>query len=131
MEEVTENLDLIRQRVQRLEALLNDLLEYSRANKQAAKFTEVDSHELFQQIFTLIAAPQDFQLSIQGEMPTFTTIAPPLEQVIRNLLSNAIKHHHRHDGHIQVSCCEQDNCYEFSVTDDGPGISKDHHQQNF
>jgi len=131
MKDIPENLSLMRQRVQRLEALLNDLLAYSRANKQTNTSTTVNSREIVEDAFALLFAPPDFTLSIQGEMPTFTTMSPPFEQVIRNLLANAIKHHDRSDGKIQVNCCERRSYYEFSVTDDGPGISPDHHQQIF
>ena len=54
-----------------------------------------------------------------------------LQQVFANLISNAIKHHHREDGKIEISVQDTEIFYEFSVTDDGPGIALEYHDTNF
>lgn len=131
MDEVPDNLDLLRQRAQRLEILLNDLLAYSRVNKGPKQLTRVDSRQLISDSFSMVFAPVDFTLTLAGEFPTFDTISPPLEQVIRNLLSNAVKHHDKSKGEITVSCQTLADHYEFSIADDGPGIHEDFHQHIF
>lgn len=131
LKEVPENLRLIRTRVQRLESLLNDLLAYSRANKQESILSDVNCNEFIKDTFLLISPPTDFKLTVKGELPVLSTVSAPFEQVIRNLLSNAVKHHDRLDGHIQVSCSNDGTYYKFAIEDDGPGIKPDYHKDIF
>jgi len=131
MSEIPANLSLMRQRVRRLETLLNDLLAYSRVSRQQSELTSLDSATLFNDMFMLNAPPPDFRLTIHGALPLLSTVVAPFEQVVRNLFSNAIKHHHRPDGHIQVRCSDEGDYYRFEVEDDGPGIDSDHYEQIF
>ena len=131
MNDVSENLGLLRQRVQRLETLLNDLLAYSRVNKGPRQLTMVDTKALVKDMYAMVSPSPDFQLVLEGEFPTFETISAPFEQVVRNLLSNTIMHHDKSSGIIQVSCKELEQHYQFSVIDDGPGIHPDFHEHVF
>lgn len=131
LKEVPENLRLMRTCVQRLESLLNDLLAYSRANKQENILSEINCNEFIKDTFLLISPPADFNLTIKGEFPVFLTVSAPFEQVIRNLLNNAVKHHDKLDGHIQVSCDDDGAYYKFAIEDDGPGIKPDYHKDIF
>lgn len=54
-----------------------------------------------------------------------------LQQVFANLISNAIKHHHSSHGKIEISVRDLEHVYEFSVTDDGPGIHPELHDKIF
>jgi len=129
--EVPEYVSLMRSRVQRLETLLNDLLDYSRANRQENSLALIDTEHMINELFVLVSPPEKFNLTIQGVLPIFTTVKSPFEQVIRNLLNNAIKHHHKDNGHIKVSYIELDDFYQFSIEDDGPGIESDYYDDIF
>jgi len=129
--EVSENLTLLRSRVHRLETLLDDLLMYSRANKQEHSVSQINSKVVVEETFLLIAPPEHFSLSINGNMPSFSTAKSPFSQVMLNLLQNSLKHHDKSMGHIEVSCDEQEYFYKFSIADDGPGIPDKHHQHIF
>ena len=48
-----------------------------------------------------------------------------------NLISNAIKHHDRSDGMVTISSQDRGKFYEFSVTDDGPGIAPQYRDKVF
>lgn len=127
LNEVPENIRLMRSRVQRLDSLLSDLLDYSRANRQEYKLTQIHCNELIEELFSLIAPPKGFQLHVKGNLPDFLTVSAPFEQVLRNLLNNAIKHHDKNNGNITVSCHEEGVYYKFFIEDDGPGISHNNH----
>lgn len=129
--EVPEYVSLMRGRVQRLETLLNDLLAYSRANRQGNSLVLIDTENTINELFVLVSPPEKFNLTIHGVLPIFTTVKSPFEQVIRNLLNNAIKHHHKDNGHIQVSYIELDDFYQFSIEDDGPGIESSSYDDIF
>jgi signal transduction histidine kinase len=48
-----------------------------------------------------------------------------------NLIGNAIKHHDRPRGRVEVSFEDCGEWYEFTVTDDGPGIPSELHAKAF
>ncbi|AZQ83574.1 GHKL domain-containing protein [Colwellia sp. Arc7-635] len=132
-QDIPRNLNLIRSRVQRLEALLNDLLTYSRANKQSMELTLIDCNTMVVDSFELLSPPKEFRLTLNGELPIFSTAKSPFEQVLRNLLNNAVKHHDKSDGHIEVRCDddEDEKFYRFIIKDNGPGIESEYFEDIF
>jgi len=131
LEEVPEHLNLMCSRVQRLENLLNDLLAYSRINRQEYKLNEIDIFKVVNELIALNSPLGSFTLSVHGELPVFTTANLPLEQVFSHIISNAIKHHDKAEGRIQIRCEEVDDFYHFLIKDDGPGIKPDYHDNIF
>ena len=121
---------LLRGRVNRMEDLINGLLEYSRIGRSQVPIERVDVNNLLAEVIESLA-PSTFAIELQPNLPVFRTHKPPLRQVFYNLISNAIKHHNRSDGHIHISCQEHDDFYEFAVIDDGVGIASDYHDKIF
>ncbi|MEM9386010.1 MAG: ATP-binding protein [Pseudomonadota bacterium] len=131
-EEATDKLDMLRGRVQRLEALLDDILLYSRVGKMKEAPREVDVGALLREVIAEVAAPEDFTISVAPEMPTLQTAATPLRQIFGNLISNAVKHHDKIAGTIEIAAADSTNDeVTFSVTDDGPGIDPRYHERVF
>lgn len=126
-----EFLDLMQNRVRRMEGLIDDLLQYSRVGRVAAPKVEVNIGELLTHIIDLLAPPATFKITFAENMPTIVTTKTPLEQVFRNLINNAIKHHSREDGHIQIQYKDYNEYIEFSISDDGPGIPPQYHNTIF
>jgi signal transduction histidine kinase len=122
-EDTSENMTLLRNRVQRMDNFIDGLLEYSRAGRVKSEKTTVDVKKLLHEIIDSIAPPPTFNIKIDENMPILETEVLPLQQVFSNLITNAIKHHHRDDGTITISALESDRSYQFSVADDGVGIS--------
>ena len=130
-EETRENLTLLRGRVQRMERLLDGLLDYSRVGHTATEAETIDTRELVTDIAELLALPDGFSVEMPDAMPVLTTEKVSLEQVLRNLINNAAKHHDRDHGCITVSGSGSNDNYEFSVEDDGPGIDPEFHERVF
>jgi PAS domain S-box-containing protein len=130
-EESKRNMNLLRGRVHRLENLINGLLAYSRVGKTKSDIQSVDLKVMLAEIIDLLDVPQNFQIEIQGEMPTFVTQETPLRQVFSNLIANAIQHSHSEKGKITISALEQENNYLFSVADNGKGIDPKYHDRIF
>ncbi len=126
-----DHLRLMQSRVKRMEMLLDDLLAYSRAGRSIDEMIEVDTRELVDNIFEMARTNKPIALQILGELPVLQTRKVPLELALRNLVSNAIKHHSRPLGRVSVSACAVSNGYEFTVSDDGPGIAPEHQQRVF
>ena len=121
----------MRGRIIRMEKLLDDLLAYSRADRYQYNLGKVDVAELLDDIVRLVTPPQGFAVSLQTSLPVLITQKVPLETVLRNLINNAIKHHDRTDGQVQVAVQDLGEFFEFSVSDDGPGIAPEFHERIF
>ncbi|BAZ07368.1 sensor histidine kinase [Calothrix sp. NIES-3974] len=126
-----KQLQLLRQRVNRMESLLNALLDYSRVGRMQTEPENVDVHQLLAEIIDSLDPPRGFTIEIRTEMPTLMTKRLLLRQVFANLISNAIKHHPRDDGNVYISAIPTDKYYEFQVSDDGLGIAPEYHHQIF
>ena len=129
---IPSHMNLLRGRLRRMEHLLDDLLAYSRAGRMEGGMSQISLGALAQNVFEMQAPPDGFTLTLGDDLPTFTTLATPLEQVLRNLFSNAIKHHDRPSGILNLDWCIHDNNhYQFTVSDDGPGIPPQYHERVF
>jgi PAS domain S-box-containing protein len=113
----------LRGRVQRMEAMINGLLEYARVGRTDVQIELVSVTELLAEILDSIAPPSTFEIFLAPDLPTFHTKRLLLSQVFANLISNAFKHHDKSAGFIRISCQERGDFYEFAIADDGPGIA--------
>lgn len=126
-----DHLALLRKRVSRMEALLDDLLTYSRAGHGDVELSLIDSGALVKEIADLSNLPTGFTVTTLPGMPIFETAKAPLEQVLRNLIGNAAKHRDRDDGQVTVSAHRDGAMYEFTVADNGPGIAPEFQDRIF
>jgi PAS domain S-box-containing protein len=116
-------MELLRNRVYRMESLIDGLLQYSRVGRTEVAAEMVNVRDLLFEIVDSLAPPVTFAIEIQQTMPTLFAKQLLLSQVFSNLISNAIKHHDRPNGKIVIGAIAREDCYEFSVSDDGPGIA--------
>lgn len=127
-----EYLTTMRRRVQRMERLLDDLLDYARLTHRVGPEDDtVDGLELMQGVGDLIEVPQGFHFKVSPAFKGLTLPRMPLERVLANLASNAFKHHDRKTGTVEVTVEDFGPHYVFTVTDDGPGIPPQFHARIF
>lgn len=131
-----EHLARLQARAQRMEQLLDDLLDYSRAGRYRHPPELVDTGDLVRGIAELLSPPPGFSVEVDPAMPVIEAERVPLETVFRNLMSNALKHHHAPEqGHLRVSALppagESPAWVEFLVEDNGPGIAPEFHARIF
>lgn len=124
-------LQLLRGRVHRMEALINGLLEYSRVGRTQVSTEKVDVAALLADVLDLLDPAPGFTITIAPDMPVFQAKRLLLSQVFSNLLSNALKHHGGSTGQIVVSVGDQGKFYEFAVSDDGQGIAPEYYEKIF
>ena len=128
-----ENMTLLRNRVRRMEKLLDDLLDYSRLGKANDNRYEeiVDGHTMIDDLRLLLPPPSGVNLRFSNAFNTISVCRMPLQQVLLNLISNAIKHHDRDSGLIEIDAAQTEDGLRFSVRDDGPGIPSEFHETIF
>lgn len=127
---VRTHLNLLRGRVHRMEALIDGVLEYSRAGRVRSEPESVDTARLVQDVADLLSIPPQVRLEVGPTLPTVVTERLPLQQVLLNLIGNAVKHHRGEGDHlVRVEAVTSDDGHEFRVTDNGPGIAPAFHDR--
>lgn len=121
-EDTRAEMTLLRDRVHRMDEMINGLLEYSRAGRLEHEKETVDVHQLLHDTIDLLDPPETITISVTAPMPIIEAEVIPLRQVFLNLISNAVKHQNRPDGIIEITSHPVDQGHEFSVKDNGPGI---------
>ena len=129
-EENVEQLELMKNRVHRMEALINGLLQYSRIGRTHQSSEQVDVAKLLKEVINSLPS-KGFGIAIAPNMPIIQAKRTSLFHVFSNLIGNAIKHHHRQSGTIEISVKDVGNAYQFAVKDDGPGIAAAFHEKIF
>lgn len=119
--------------VQRMQQLINDLLEYSRVKSVTAEHEHADLEKI------LKTALKNLQLSLEENnaqvtydpLPKAVVNQSMIGQVFQNLISNAIKYRTKHNPEIHISCREKEQEFVISVKDNGIGISPENLQSIF
>lgn len=121
--EVGKHTQMLRNRIQRMEKLLDDMLVFYRAGKTDGNITRIDVAHMAKELFEIQNTKAGIHLELGDNLPVFDSLSTPFEQILRNLFSNAIKHHDLDEGVIRIDGRRLPNdFYEISVSDDGPGI---------
>jgi signal transduction histidine kinase len=129
--EPREHMTQLRARIKRLEALLNDLLNFSRAGREEADVETIDVEELILGQFNWLNIEENFELVLDTDVKSISLRRTALEQIFGNLFSNAFKHHDRGKGRLEVAVKDDGKYYMFTVADDGPGIPPEFHARVF
>jgi signal transduction histidine kinase len=119
-------LDVIPERITRIESLIDGLLEYARIGRDNSAKERVDVGGLIDELVE-ITVPKDCRVN-KIDLPVFFTEKLLLQQAFGNLISNAVKYG---NGEITISCLDIGEYYEFSVGDNGPGIPEEYHERIF
>jgi PAS domain S-box-containing protein len=125
------HMELLRGRVNRMEALIDGILQYSRAGRVRTKPETVDVDALVHDVIELIAPPKRVAINVMSGIPTIQTERVPLQQVFINLIGNAVKHAGAENPRIDVTWESRDGMLEFAVADNGQGIAPQYHERIF
>nr|QBM02867.1 adaptive-response sensory-kinase SasA [uncultured archaeon] len=129
--ESKEQMQLLLNRVDRMHNLIDGILQYSKVGRVKEEKAQVNLNELVPEIIDLIAPPQNITIAIENELPVIECEKTRIFQVFQNLLSNAVKYMDKPQGQIRVGCIEEEDCWKFSVTDNGPGIEEKYFDKIF
>ncbi len=130
-DEGKEYLHLIKMRINRLNNLIEGILQYSRAGKRMARIVPVDLNQTVDEAIFLLNPPEHFEIQIQENLPTILSDSTKMRQVFQNLISNAIKYNDKKIGKLNIGFEEKADCLYFFVADNGPGIESKYHDKIF
>jgi len=127
----TANIRLLVAQVDRMQNLINGILQYSRMVRGQEERVTLDTADAVVEAIELAAPPDNIHIEVCDGLPTLTLQRTKLVQVFQNLLSNAIKFMDKPTGRITIACQEEVEHWTFRVADNGPGIDKKHHEEIF
>jgi len=129
-----EYIDYIFEGANKMHALLEDLLAYSRlVHKKEIAVTKVDLNSTLDNINKLLSKSiDDRQAKVEiGELPTIESNPVLMHQLFQNLVANAIKFNDKQLPQVKVTCAEALDKHLFSIQDNGIGIESEYHDKIF
>jgi signal transduction histidine kinase len=117
----------------RMQALINDLLAFSRVGRTAQQREPVSCALLLAQAWANLAAEvrRTHATIEQGDLPVVLGEASLLTAVFQNLLSNALKFHGDEPPRVSVSVRRDGQYWLFSFSDNGIGIEPEYADRVF
>ncbi|MCD9149964.1 CHASE domain-containing protein [Pseudophaeobacter flagellatus] len=130
--EIKEHLQLIRERLERMENLTSGIMEFSRINYVSADLTA--SLQISRMVDDCIA---DFklrpdQIQLESAVETLSCDSTRFRRVMENLIGNAFKYHpDREAAKVDIDIEDEGDRLFVSISDNGPGIAPEHQQKIF
>lgn len=118
----------------RMRKIILDLLEYSKVGKTAFHSEKIDTNELVDDIIKLNKTLLDEQnVTVRkANLPVIFGGKTLIQQVFQNLIVNAIKYRKADENPlIAIGATEDENFWQFSVSDNGIGIDPDYFEKIF
>ena len=117
----------------RMQALIRELLEYSRINRFNTDYERVDLNEVLQMVNRALKEKIDSTdaVILAENLPSIQGNKIQLTQIFQNLIDNAIKFKGEEAPEIIISVEELPGKWEIQVRDNGIGISQEYFQRIF
>ncbi len=130
-EEGQNQMDLLKGRVDRMNNLIEGVLQYSRIGRIKETPIELDLNSLVADVIDSLDHNGILEIQVKNELPLVFGEMTPFIQIFQNLISNAIKYMDKPRGKISISCDEDEDHWIFSVSDNGPGIDERYYDKIF
>ena len=134
-EEGQEYFDYILEASKNMNALIEDLLRFSRLTKGEIEKKGVDLNQLLNTVLQNLKGDIDdsnAQIIISDPLPEITADKILISQILTNLLLNAITYHREGvTPVINISIEDAVNEFVIKVKDNGQGIPEEHHEKIF
>jgi len=118
----------------RMNILIEELLEYSRINKPQEEHEKVCIESVLEKVVKLNRSIIEKKCAsiYWSDMPDIAGHNTSLQQVFNNLISNSLKYcSEERTPIIEINFTEKDDRWQFSVSDNGPGIDPQYHNVIF
>jgi len=119
-----QQFSLLRSRVERMNALVEGILRYSRSARQHEERVLVNFNELIREVCELISPPPGIETRIQSEFPSVVCERTRMLQIFENLVSNAVKYMGKPTGRVEIGWEDAGEFWKFFVIDTGTGIEE-------
>ena len=124
-------MNLLRNRVNKMQLLLDGLLDYARAGKIQEVTETFSVEDVVHKIFDEIKNKGNATITFKAETPIISADKIALIRVLSELIKNGISYNTNASPTIDVTMNDKGEQYEFVVTDNGPGIKPQQQQVVF
>ena len=126
-----EQLKLLVSRVNRMQNLMDGVLQYSRIGRVQEERVPIDLNKFLPELIETINPPAKVKITVENQMPTVCWEPTRIRQIFENLLSNAIRFNNKAECLVKIGYTEEDGFWKFSISDNGPGIAEQHFEKIF
>ncbi|MDO3695406.1 ATP-binding protein [Wenyingzhuangia sp. chi5] len=130
-EQGKQTIELIRANVEKMDALVTGILEYSTLGKKEEIIYPIDLNLLLKEIIEYIEIPDHIEVRIKGKLPIVNGDKHRLQQLFQNLIVNAISYNDKEKGWVEVGYQPKGDMLQFYVKDNGKGIDKNYFEKVF
>ncbi|MDO9039642.1 MAG: ATP-binding protein [Lutibacter sp.] len=130
-EESICNLNLMEEKIEKMDKFLEDIINYSEIGGTSLKTNTIDLNIKVNKIIKSLDIPKNINIVINGKLPVLKADARRLRQIFQNLISNAVNFNDKEAGLVEIGVEETEGFYTFSIKDNGQGISKEYHEKIF
>jgi PAS domain S-box-containing protein len=132
-EDAREYVEFAADGAERMKALIDGLLAFSRVETHGDEMATVDANAALNDATQALAMKiEETDTTVDAEsLPTVTADRAQLSRVFQNLVENAIKYTHDGDPEVAVRGARRDDEYVFAVEDSGVGIPPDEQEDMF
>ena len=125
------NISLILNNLEKMDALINGILNYSTLDKEQFGKEVIDLNLLLTQLTEVIYIPEHIELQVPKNFPTIYGDTVRIQQIFQNILQNAINSIEKEKGLIKIDYKDRENFWEFSIKDNGYGIPQHQFEKIF
>ncbi len=130
-EATNANLDLINKNIEKMDALISGILEYSLVDKKKTLSTQINTQEIVRDVIHVLHTPPSITFIISETLPVVHADKHRIQQLFHNLISNAVSSMDKEKGVIHITAKEEKQHWQFAVEDNGKGIEDKYHQKIF
>ena len=129
---VNDNLDKIDLHIEKMDNLINGILEYSVVDERTQNLkSNIDMDNVIKEMIELIEIPDHITIDIPRQLPTIYANLSRIKQLFQNLITNAIKAIDKEKGEVCVLFEELPDFWQFGIKDNGKGIPEKYHKKVF
>lgn len=131
--EAQEYMGFVVDGAKRMQTLINELLDYSRAGKGDREFRSVDLNLIFDKVrANLHATIEETGAVVESQnLPTLGADDRQMIQLFQNLIDNGIKFRGTEPPKVTIECQDRVTHWEFTITDNGIGIEEKYKDRIF
>jgi len=125
-------LNLIRDNVEKMDTLIQGILEYSTIGKVEKTSYKVDLNALLSDLILKINNPKEVKILLPENLPIINGDTYRLELLFYNLIDNAVKFNNKgKNGFVEINFTDENDFWNFTIKDNGKGIENTYFDKIF
>jgi signal transduction histidine kinase len=130
-EEAGKELGMIVAKAEKMNELLDGMLEYCRLERHTGNCRQLDTNRVVEEVLANIRPPDTVKITIENKLPVVECEQEHMMLLFKHLITNAIKFMDKPEGLIKIACTDKDDFWRFSVSDNGQGIEQKYYKKIF